>query len=53
MTNNVQIPVALKAIKNLVSSKADMNNFLHEMEILKCIRHPNIAQIYGIVHEGI
>lgn len=51
-TESAQVPVALKPIKSRLSSEADVGNFLREMAILKCIRHPNIAQVFGVVIEG-
>ena len=51
-TEHVCVPVALKPIKSALSSETDVGKFLREMAILKCIRHPNIAQVYGVVNEG-
>lgn len=51
-TKHVCVPVALKPIKNPLASEAEVGNFLREMAILKCIRHPNIAQVFGVVNDG-
>ncbi len=52
MTENFNVPVALKPIKSRVSTETDISTFLREMSILKCVRHPNIARVYGLVDEG-
>ena len=49
---NVCVPVALKPIKSRLSSEADVSNFLKEIAVLKCVHHPNVAQVLGLVNEG-
>lgn len=51
-SETVCVPVALKPIKSSLSSQFDVSNFLREMAIIKCIRHPNVAQVYGVVNEA-
>lgn len=52
VTSRGYVPVALKVIKSLLVNDGDMDNFLKEMSILKCIYHPNVAQVYGLVNQG-
>lgn len=52
-TETVRVPVALKPIKSLLLTEADVNNFLKEISVLRCIRHPNVAQVYGLVEKGL
>ena len=51
-TEHVQVPVALKPIKSRLTTEAEVSTFLREMAIMKCVRHPNIAQVFGVVNEG-
>ena len=53
VTGSVHIPVALKPIKSLLLTEKDVDKFLKEISILKCIQNPNIAQVYGLVDKGV
>lgn len=52
ITDNASVPVALKPIKSRISSEEDITIFLREMAVLKCVRHPNVVQVYGLVDDG-
>lgn len=52
MNQNVSVDVIAKPIRKSLTKRVEFNSYIHELSILVKYRHPNVAQTYGIVHEG-
>ena len=52
MNQNVNVEVIAKPIRKSLAKRVEFNSYIHELSMLVDYKHPNVAHIYGIVHEG-
>ena len=52
MNRNIPVDIIAKPIRKSLTKRVEFNSYIRELSTLEKYKHPNVAHIYGIVHEG-